>query len=171
MSIAEATREAVRRQPFLLDALRAGVLNYTAAAAFIDVDGDDDAVTTALRRFGEELPPFETEQRDARVTMRSGVGLQERDERSGDAGGDRAESVLLSAGGAIVTKGGSLTAVLATGDVDTAALGTVCSRLAAVDIETEAAAVAGETLVVVVGRRDGAAAVQTVEAALSSVPG
>jgi hypothetical protein len=163
MSIAEETREAVRRHPFLRNALRAGVLNYTAAASFLDVGGDDDAVATALRRFGEELPDLETEQRDARVTMRSGVGLRS-DETI------EADDPLLAAGGTVVTDGGSLTAVLANGVVDTAALGDVCSRLAAADIETEAAAVAGDHLVVVVGRRDGAATVRTVEAVLASVP-
>lgn len=166
MSIAETTRDAVRRNPFLLEALRAGVLNYSAAAAFLDVDGDDDAVATALRRFGEELPAFETTERDARVTMQSGVGLQEAGTESDD--GERAP--LLAAGGAVVTDGGSLSAVLATGAVDTTALVSVCSRLAAENVETHAAAVAGESLVVVVDRRDGATAVQTVESSLSSLP-
>ncbi len=164
MSIAEATRDAVRQQPFLLDALRAGVLNYTAAASFVDVDGDEDAVATALRRFGAELPAFDTEERDAPVTMRRGVGLEDRDE------GTDSEP-LLSVGGTVVTDGGSLTAVQATGEVDATALGAVCARLAAVDIDAEAAAVAGESLVVVVGRRDGAAAIRTVEAVIANVPG
>lgn len=164
MSIAETTRDAVRRQPFLLTALRAGVLNYSAAAVFLDVDGDDDAVATALRRFAEELPAFETTERDARVTIQSGVGLRETDAESADDG-----APLLAAGGAVVTDGGSLSAVLATGAVDTAALVSVCSRLAAEAVETRAAAVAGESLVVVVDRRDGATAVQAVESALSNV--
>lgn len=166
MSIAETTRDAVRRHPFLLDALRAGVLNYSAAADYLDVDGDDDAVATALRRFGEELPAFEPTERDARVTMQSGVGLQEAgaENESGD------DAPLLAAGGAVVTDGGSRSAVLATGAVDTTALVSVCSRLAAEEVETHAAAVAGESLVVVVDRRDGAKAVQAVESALSTVP-
>ena len=35
MSLAAETREAVRTHPFLLDALRAGVVNYNAAAAWL----------------------------------------------------------------------------------------------------------------------------------------
>jgi hypothetical protein len=167
MSIAETTRDAIRRQPFLLDALRAGVLNYSAAAAFLDVAGDDNAVATALRRFADELPAFETSERDARVTMQSGVGLQ----AAGDASDDGERAGLLTAGGTVLTDGGSLSAVLATGAVDTTALASVCSRLAAENVETHAAAVAGESLVVVVGRRDGAKAVQAIESALSRVPG
>jgi len=42
--------------------------------------------------------------------------------------------------------------------------------LAAVGVDVSAAAVAGDALAVVVGRRDGATAVRTVEAALSAVP-
>lgn len=167
MSIAEATRDAVRQQPFLLEALRAGVLNYTAAASFVDVDGDDDAVATALRRFGAELPEYETQERDAPVTMRRGVGIEVREE-GGEDGNDT--EVLLSAGGTVVTDNGSLTAVLATGEADTIALGAVCSRLAAANIDAEAAAVAGESLVVVVGRRDGAATIRTVEAVMANGP-
>lgn len=166
MSIAETTREAVRRQPFLLDALRAGVLNYSAAAAFLDVDGDDDAVATALRRFRDELPAFEPSERDTRVTMQNGVGLQEV-----DAAGEDDAVPLLAAGGVIVSDGGSLSAVLATGEVGTPALTSVCSRLAAEEVEIHAAAVAGESLVVVVDRRDGAVGVRAVESALERVPG
>lgn len=165
MSIAETTRDAVRRQPFLLDALRAGVLNYSAAAAFLDVEGDDDAVATALRRFGEELPAFETSERDARVTIQSGVGFPEADAESDDDG-----AALLAVAGTVLTDGGSLSAVLATGAVDTTTLVSVCSRLAAEDVETHAAAVAGESLVIVVDRRDGANALQAMESALSTVP-
>src|SRR6056297_2372029 len=55
MSVAAATREAVRDRPALYDALRAGVVNYTAAADALDVDGDREAIATALRRFAAEL--------------------------------------------------------------------------------------------------------------------
>lgn len=165
MSTAAATREAVREQPFLLLALRAGVVNYTAAAQFLEVDaGDDDAVATALRRFADDLPRFETAEADVRVRMESGVGLVE-----GPVGD--VEGALFRVGDtAVVPDAGSMTAVLATGEVDTTALGTVCARLDAEGIETEAAVVADETLVVVVGRREGVDALRAVEGALSAVP-
>ena len=163
MSTAEATRDAVRRRPFVLSALRAGVLNYTAAASFLDVEGETDAVATALRRFGDELPSFDTESRDARVTMQGGVAVEAADEAEREP--------LLRVGDSAVVDGGSLTAVLATGAVDARALGTVCSRFAAEGVELHAAATAGESLVVVVGRRDGPTAVQLVESVLDSVPG
>lgn len=162
MSTAEATRDAVRSRPFILSALRAGVLNYTAAAAFLDVEGEGDAVATALRRFAEELPEFDTEARDARVTMQSGVGVKTADEAESEP--------LLRAGETVVVDGGSLTAVLATGGVDAATLGAVCSRFAAEEVELHAAATAGESLVVVVGRRDGPTAVRVLESVLDSVP-
>lgn len=161
MSTAEATRDAVRSRPFVLSALRAGVLNYTAAAAFLDVEGEEDAIATALRRFADELPAFETESRDARVTMQSGVGVVDADEAEGEP--------LLRAGGTAVVNGGSLTAVLATGEVDAAALGAVCSRFVAEEVAVHAAATASESLVVVVGRRDGPTAVQVIESVLDAV--
>jgi len=34
-SLAARTRDAVRDEPFLFDALRAGVLNYSAAARYL----------------------------------------------------------------------------------------------------------------------------------------
>ena len=160
MSIAAATRDAARKHPFLLHALRAGVVNYAAAAAFLDIDGESDAIATALRRYAEELPSFEAAARRARVTMESGVGLR-----------DDAEDPLLSVGGTGVVPGaGSLTAVLATGEVDPATLGAVLSRLVVEDAEVHAAAVADETLVVVVGRRDGATAVRVAEEVLANAP-
>jgi len=77
MSVAAATRAAVREHPILLDALRAGVVNYTAAAAWLtsraDLDGDTDAVAAALRRLSEDLPALARASRSARVSMQTGV--------------------------------------------------------------------------------------------------
>jgi len=158
MTLAERTREAAQDRPFLLAALRAGVCNYAAAARSLDVDGDDDAVATALRRFAEDLPEREAAARDARIRMERGVG----------AGGD---DPLLSVGGATVSAdAGDRTAVIATGDVDAAALSTALDHLAVADVEISAAGVADGTLIVVVSGRDGAAALRAVEAALDRVP-
>ena len=54
MSLASDTRDAVRRRSFLHAALAAGVVNYTAAARYLDV-GEEEAVVAALRRYAEEL--------------------------------------------------------------------------------------------------------------------
>jgi len=179
MSLAADTREAVRARPFVLDALRAGVLNHSAAAAWLadegdlggDAEADTDAIATALRRFREELPAYATAERAASVSMRSGVGVVDGADpdaaADADAGGT---DTLLRVGGAAVVPDGRDTAILATGAVDAAALGSVLRRLAAADVTVEAAGVAGESLVVVVGRRDGATAVRIAEAALAAVP-
>jgi len=158
MSLAERTREAVRANPFLYEALRAGVVNYTAAARFLDLGADDqEAVVAALRRYAEELPEYEQQDRTAQVTMESGVGMGEPTD----------EDVLLSVGEtAVVSDGGSLTALLATGDVDTPALGRVLGRLAAEEITVEAAGAANESLIVVVSRRAGPDALRAVENAI-----
>jgi hypothetical protein len=164
MTLAADTRRAVRRRPFVFEALRAGILNYTAAARFLDV-GDIDPVAAALRRYADELPAHEQTVREARVTMQSGLGAVEMD-------GMEAESnALLAVGGcALVPDAGSLTGVLATGEVDARAVAHVLDRLAAEGIEVAATGVAGDGLVVAVGRRAGPDAVRTVEDALAGVP-
>ncbi|PSQ32711.1 hypothetical protein BRD05_09850 [Halobacteriales archaeon QS_9_70_65] len=156
MTVAAETREAVRDHPFLETALRAGIVNYTAAARFLDV-GEEEAVAAALRRYAADHDHAPPDHR-ASVSMRSGVGPADAD---ADAGG------LLSVGGtAFAADGGDRTAVLAEGDVGAAALADVLGRLRTAGVGVEAAAAADGTLAVVVGRRDGADAVRAVEAAL-----
>lgn len=156
MSLAAATRDAVRERPFLYDALRAGVVNYTAAARALDIDGDTDAVATALRRFAEELPDDPAHAAEARVSMRSGLGRVE----NGDA--------LLAVGTSRFGEGaGSLTGIVASGDLEPAALADALGRLRAAEVAVEAAGVGDETLVVVVERRDGPDALRVVESAVS----
>ena len=170
MSLAAAARDAARDHPFLLFALRAGVVNYRAAAEFLDV-GDGGAVAAALRRYAGELPPCEPANRAATVRMRSGVGVVE--ESAAGRGDEAVEdaSVVLSVGGlAVVAGAGDMTAVVAAGDVDAAALSAVLDRLTTANVVVDAAAVGGGTLVVVVPRRDGPAAIRHVESALSNAP-
>ena len=145
MSLAEATRDAVRARPFLLAALRAGVVNYAAAARYLDV-GDEDAVVAALRRFAEDLGPYEPPAADARVTMQRGLG-----------DGDPAEALLVV----------GETALVAAGDVGPAALRRALGRLDAHDLPVRAAAVDADSLVVVLESRDGPRALREVEAAVS----
>lgn len=163
MSLAEETREAVRKHPFLQEALRAGVVNYTAAARFIgpdvvttDEDGHE-AIATALRRFEESLPEFESTAREARVTMKSGLGHV-------DEGG------LLVVGTArFGSGGGSLTAIVATGDVRASSLGGTLQRLSTAEVKPVAAGGSDGSLIVVVERRDGPDALRAVEDALKTV--
>ena len=155
MSLAAATRDAVRERPFLYDALRAGVVNYTAAARLLDVGGDTDAVATALRRFADELDDGPVHEREARVSMQSGLGRLE----DGDA--------LLTVGDTRLGAGaGSLTGIVARGDVSPGALADVLGRLRAADVAVEAAGVGDEALVVVVERRAGPDALRVVEGAV-----
>lgn len=162
-SLAADTRAAARRHPFLLAALRAGVVNYTAAARFLaDEIGHDgtDSIVTALRRLADDLPEYEEAAADARVTMRGGVGSA-----------DDPTDALLSVGGeGFAADSGSLTAIVAEGEAGTAALAAVLSRLNAREIEPVAAGAAAEGLVVIVDRRSAADALRTVEDALSAVP-
>ncbi|MFC6836025.1 DUF7523 family protein [Halomarina ordinaria] len=154
MSLAEETRAAVRARPFLYDALRAGVVNYAAAARTLDV-GEDDAVTAALRRYADELTaptPFDG---SASVSMRSGLGPA-----------DGESEALFHLAGTAYGPGGSSTGVLATGDVDARLLEEVLGRLRTADVACQVAAAADDALLVLVSRRDGPTAVRVVEAAV-----
>jgi hypothetical protein len=155
MTLAADTREAVRRNPFLYDALRAGVVNYSAAARFLDVDGETDAMVAALRRFAEDLPDYERPGSGPPVNMQSGVGA-----------GDPADALLVVGDLALVPDAGSLTTITAGGTGDAVALRQVLGRLKTAEVHVEAAAVGGDSLVVVVGRRDGPDALRAVEDAL-----
>lgn len=155
MTVAADARAAVREHPFLETALRAGVVNYTAAARFLDV-GDEAAVAAALRRYAEELDDYAPDDRRASVSMRSGVGPAEEYE----------EALLTVGETTFAAAGGEYTAVVAEGDVDAPVLAEVLGRLRTAGVAVEAAAGADGTLAVVVGRRDGADAVRAVEATL-----
>ncbi|MCD2199458.1 hypothetical protein LPA44_06040 [Halobacterium sp. KA-4] len=157
MTQAAVTRAAVDEHPFLRRALRAGVVNHAAAARFLDVDGDEDAVAAAIRRYSEDLPGFDTDSRDARVSMQSGLGPSD-------------DGLLFVAGCGFEPGEGDLTALLVSGRVDTRTLAAALERLHVVDIDPVAAGVAEDTLAVVVERRDGADALRVIEDALDTVP-
>jgi hypothetical protein len=136
------------------------------------VEGDTDSIATALRRFAADLSSTASTERDVTVRMRSGVGLAGVDVE-GDttaATANDAETLLAVDDATIVTVDGSLTAIVVDGEVDSAALAAVVERLAAENVVVDAAGVAGEKLVVVVPRRDGANALRLVESALELVP-
>lgn len=158
MTLAARTRAAARARPFLLAALRAGVCNHAAAARTLDVDGDPDAVATALRRYAEAIDPVEDLDRRTTVRLRRGLGAVEPAE------------ALLSVGDVHLGPGGDRTGVLATGELRAVTLGPVLGRLAAAGVAVEAAAAAEGTLLVVVPGRAGADSLRAVERALDTLP-
>ena len=157
MTVAADTRAAVREHPFLHTALRAGVVNYTAAARFLDC-GDEEAVVAALRRYADELDAYEPRTRRVSVAMHSGVAAVE--EPATD------DALVVVGETAFVPDGGASTAIVATGEVDAESLGSVLGRLRTADVGVEAAAGADGTLTVVVPRRDSPDAIRAVEDAL-----
>jgi hypothetical protein len=166
MSLAADAREAARSHPFLHQALRAGVVNYRAAAEYLALDGDTDAVATALRRYADELDPLATRVVDGPVRMQRGVGLVDVDDPVRDAESD----VVLAVGDRRVVRGGDMTAVRATGDLGANALGHALARLDLTSVVVDAAGVVDGELVVVVPNRQGATALRVVEDALESLP-
>lgn len=152
-SLAARTRAAVRDRPFLQEALRAGVVNYTAAARTLPVEGETEAIATALRRYAAQLEGEPVEGADARVEMESGVGRVE-------AGGD---ALLSVAGEQFASDLGAMTALVVTGDVGPGLAERVLGRLAIADFGVEAAGVARDSIVVVVDRRAGVDALRAVE--------
>jgi hypothetical protein len=159
MSLAAEAREAVQERPFLFEALRAGVVNYSAAARAIDLAEDEAAVATALRRYGQELPERASTDRQVTVTMQSGLVAASED-----------DGLLAVNGHAYATEDGDLTGVLATGDLDPTALRHALGRLETAGIVAVAAGVADGSLCVIVDRRDGPGSVQAIESALDAVP-
>jgi len=157
VTLAADTRQAVRRHPFLHDALRAGVVNYSAAARFLDIDGETDAVVAALRRYAEDLPPLDRPAGSARVSMQRGLGE-----------GDPTDALLVVGDRALVPDRGSLTALVARGEFETEALGPVLGRLVTADVSVVAAAGADGTAVVVVESRAGPDALRAVEDVLGA---
>lgn len=142
------------------------MVSYTTAAESLGIEGDRDAVATALRRFEDDLSPADTETREVTVRMQSGVELAGSDAEAGpDAAGTEP---LVSVGGErMVQGGGRLTAILVDGDVDAGALSAVVDRLGAENVVVDAAGVVGDRLVVVVPRSDGANALRLVEDAMA----
>lgn len=156
MTVAREAREAVRREPFLHAALRAGVLNYTAAARYLDV-GDEEAVSAALRRYAADLPDPSPDAGSVRVDMQSGLGEC-----------DPADALLAVGDRAYGPDGGDYTAIVAAGDVGPGALADVLARLAIEDVSVSAAGATGGHLVVAVGRRAGVDALRAVEDVLGA---
>jgi len=151
MSVAERTRRAVREDPALYDALRAGVVNYSAAARALDVEGDEESIATALRRFADELPARERSDRRVSVRLHRDVALEE----SAFAGVDlRADW--------------DVTGIEVKGDVDVGALEVVVGTLRTEEIDVLAAGVADGRLVTAIDRRAGAEALRVVERALGA---
>ncbi|APE95797.1 DUF7523 family protein [Halodesulfurarchaeum formicicum] len=143
-SIAAETRRAVDRTPYLRRALRAGVLNYTAAARELDVAGETDAVASALRRYADELPALEPH--TSRVSVRM--------ERNTDKG----VTVLGQASAAE-----SPTAISLRGDIDPGRFGNAIWALSVSDVPVLGAGTVGEAAVVLVPRGDGPTALRLVE--------
>ncbi len=168
-SLAERTREAVRRRPALRTALAAGAVNHTAAARLLAeavgaTDDDLEAVAAALRRYADALSVERTDAGRS-VRMVTGVGVVE-----GDDGGADAERLLAVGDSAVVAGAGDHTALVVDGAGDGATLAAVLARLDAEGVAVAAAGAGGDGAVVVVGRRDGADALRAVEDALGAVP-
>lgn len=157
MSLAEDARSAARSRPFLLEALRAGVVNYAAAARVLGVSDDTEAVAAALRRFAGTLDDRDVAERDARITMH---GLESVED----------DALLCVSGSGFGIGDGPYTGIVATGEVDPVALGHALALLGAHGHAAVAAGAAGEAMVIVVERRVSAAALRLVEEALGAVP-
>ncbi|MFP4218291.1 MAG: hypothetical protein ACLFR6_05570 [Salinarchaeum sp.] len=151
-SIADRTRRALREQPFLHEALRAGVLNHRAAARTLDVTGDTDAIATALRRYGKglssESPPSVT------VRMRRNVSIAT----------DAADLGLLTVGSTTIQDDGAgdATALLLRG-ADARTLARATLRLTLEDIMPLAAGIAEDMAILAVQADAGTTALRAVE--------
>lgn len=157
MSTAEEARAGARSHPFLLEALRAGVLNYSAAARFLGLD-DESAGAVALRRLADELPPFERAAVADRIRVERGMGRVE----------DPGTAMLTVGETHIGRQAGDLTAVIAEGPFNARPAATSVGRLAAAGVHPVAAGWVEDRLIVVVKRAAVARAIRCLE---GDVPG
>lgn len=151
MNTAAMAREAMRAHPFLHQALRAGVLNYTAAARYLDLE-DVEAGAAALRRLHADLSAPDRAPGDFRVRIDSTLGPVP------------AAEALLTVGDTAVGRGSGVWAgVLAEGAISSAAVGAILQRAAIEGIEPVAVGYDDCHLVLVVERDDGPRAIRIVE--------
>jgi len=129
-SLAARTRDAVRDEPFLFDALRAGVLNYSAAARYLPVEGEARRHRDRPATLRGRTRRVRTGPADVRVSMKSGIG---------PAAG--AEPILAVGGVGFAAEGGGSTAIVGSGSVDAGVLRRVLGRLETAGIDVEAAGV------------------------------
>ena len=146
-SLAAETRAAVDERPFVRDALRAGILNYAAAARYLDVEGDVEAIATALRRYKDDLPAYDPSDLDLRVRMES----------------DFDRDLLVVDGNPPDLADGRMTAITMWGSLDAHFLGTVLSRLAFQDVTVAGAGFSDRGGVVLVDRREAARALRMID--------
>lgn len=156
MNTAERARRAAREHPFLVAALRAGVVNYTAAARYLDV-GDVEAVAAALRRFADEIGEGPATGGTVRLRMLTGVGPAEATDDALVVVGDRGFELAR----------GDLTAIVAEGEVPPGAVGIVHWRLAEAGVRLHASAWEPGQLVVVTDRSGGPDVLRAVEGTLA----
>lgn len=156
MSIAERTRTAAQRHPFLIEALRSGVLNYTAAARFLDI-GETDAVAAALRRYAEDLPAASHSDADIKLRMITGVGKTD----------DTNDSLLVIDGESFATGIGELTAIVADGPIPMRGYVRALWRLEESSIPIRASGTSEQGLIVVTDRNGGPNALRIVEESLA----
>ena len=151
MSVAAATREAIRAHPFLLDAMRLDILNFTAAARFLDV-GETEAVAAALRRMSADLSPAHSTSDELRVRMDRGIEAVDREE------------ALLQIGEVGFGRGdGPHTGITVTGASDARTVGTILLRLANADIELIAVASTSKQFILIVPSASAATTIRCVE--------
>jgi len=167
MSLAAETREAVRNRPALFAALRAGVLNYTAAAESLAIEGDREAIATALRRFAADLDEPSTVGRSITVRLHSSIKAVDAEMLLAVDGTAIARSENPG-DGASATTVDTQSAVRVSGDVDARLLSAVLDRLQIAEVPVAAAGVIDGSMVVVVPRREGPTAVQLIEAVVDT---
>lgn len=174
MSLAAETRAAARAHPWLVTALRADIINYRAAASFLDLEGDIDSVARALRRFGDSLNNFTTVgESDIPIRMHHGVDIVSDTHDMVQNQGEASVDILLRLNNEfIITADGQLSAIIVdtVPDMTISGFTTAIERIQMEDINIKAAGTLQDMFIVIVPRRKGASALRSVEAALTVIP-
>lgn len=150
MTVAEETRTKLEAHHFLYLGLRAGVLNYSAVARFLESE-DIETAAAALRRYSESVDSFSTDTIDSTIRMHSGVSP------------GSSEPVVTIGRTEYGGSGGEFTALVSNSQIGSGPLGAILQRLDIVGISVEAVSSDSEGFAVVVPRTDGPAALRCIE--------
>lgn len=148
MSLASRTRDTVKKYPCIHQALRAGVINYSAAARYLPVSGDTEAIASALRRYAEELPDPTPKPIDVSITMHTSYP----DQLSG-----------LPAETPDTNEEGSITWLCVSGDITPVLVGSVLLGCKSHEIPVQTVSANDGTALISVPQSAGAAALRCIE--------
>lgn len=156
MSLASRTRETIQNFPCIHEALRVGVINYSAAARFLPVAGDTEAIASALRRYENHLSGPANQSRDISISMHSSYP---------------SEQAGLTEETPYDTDTETVTWLCVSGDISPTVVGSLLLGCKSHDIRVNAVSANEGHAVICVPRSSGTSALRCIESVLNPLSG